>query len=260
MAAREFKRETLTVNGVKVVMLTVGNSGEPLLFLHGAGTWHGFDFALPWASDHRVMIPYHPGWGDSGDAPDNPTVHDYTMHYLELIDQLGLERVNLVGLSMGGRIAATFTVEHRRRVRRLVLLAPAGLEVPGHPNVDFSRVPPEEIPSYLVEDLRVLAPYLPKEPSAEFQAARAREGASFNRLLKAGLVGPWLARWLHRVNMPTLVVWGEKDRTIPVGQADVWAKLIPHAEVRRFPEAGHLVLDEKPEAVQAVADFLASTL
>jgi pimeloyl-ACP methyl ester carboxylesterase len=255
MATHPFKRETLTVNGIKVVMLTAG-SGDPLLFLHGAGTWHGFDFALPWASHHRVMIPYHPGWGDSGDAPDNPTVHDYTMHYLELIDQLGLEKVNLVGFSMGGRIAATFTVEHRRRVRKLVVVAPAGLEIPEHPNVDFSKVPPEEIPSYLTENLDVLAPHMPKEPSAEFQAARAREGASFNRLLRAGLVGPWLDRWLHRVNMPALVVWGEKDRTVPAGQADAWAKLIPHAQVRRFLGAGHLVLDEKPEAVQAVEAFL----
>ena len=69
-------------------------------------------------------------------------------------------------------------------------------------------------------------------------------------------MGPWLARWLHRVNMPALVVWGEKDRTVPVGQADAWAKLIPHAKVRRFPGAGHLVLDERPEAVQAVGEFL----
>ncbi len=243
-----FERETFTVNGIKIVMLTAG-SGDPLLFLHGAGTWHGFDFALPWASHHRVMIPYHPGWGDSGDAPDNPTVHDYTMHYLELIDQLGLERVDVVGFSMGGRIAATFTVEHRRRVRKLVLVAPAGLEVPEHPNVDFSKVPTQEIPGYLTEDLSILAPYLPQGPTA-------REGASFNRLLRAGLVGPWLARWLHRVNMPALVVWGEKDRTVPVGQADAWAKLIPHATVRRFPGAGHLVLDERPEAVQAVGEFL----
>jgi pimeloyl-ACP methyl ester carboxylesterase len=251
----DFKQETLTVNGTKVALLTAG-SGKPLLFLHGAGTWHGFNFALPWAAHHRVLIPYHPGWGDSGDAPDNPTVHDYTMHYLEMIDQLGLEQVDLVGLSMGGRIAATFTAEHRRRVRKLVVVAPAGLDVPEHPNVDFSKVPPEEIPSYLIEDLSIIAPYLPANPTPEFLAARAREGASFNRILRAGLIGPWLPRWLHRVTMPALIVWGDKDRVVPVGQADEWAKLIPHAQVRRFPGAGHLVLDERPEAVEAISQFL----
>jgi pimeloyl-ACP methyl ester carboxylesterase len=251
----DFKQETLTVNGTKVALLTAG-SGKPLLFFHGAGTWHGFNFALPWAAHHRVLIPYHPGWGDSGDAPDNPTVHDYTMHYLEMIDQLGLEQVDLVGLSMGGRIAATFTAEHRRRVRKLVVVAPAGLDVPEHPNVDFSKVPPEEIPSYLIEDLSIIAPYLPANPTPEFLAARAREGASFNRILRAGLIGPWLPRWLHRVTMPALIVWGDKDRVVPVGQADEWAKLIPHAQVRRFPGAGHLVLDERPEAVEAISQFL----
>lgn len=251
----QFERETLTVNGVKVVMLTAGR-GEPLLYLHGAGTWHGFDFALPWASSHRVLIPYHPGFGESGDAPSNANIHDYTMHYLEFIDQLGFDKVDLVGFSMGGRMAATFTAEHRRRVRKLVVVAPVGVEAPEHPNADFSRIPPDEIPTYLTEDMSVLTPYLPTGPDPEFQAAREREGASFYQLLQTGLVGPWLHRWLYRVNMPTLMVWGEKDRTIPVGQCEIWAKLIPHAEVRRIRGAGHLVLDEKPEATQAVAEFL----
>ena len=251
----QFERETLTVNGIKVVMLTAGR-GEPLLYLHGAGTWHGFEFALPWTATRRVLIPYHPGFGESGDAPANANIHDYTMHYLEFIDQLGFDKVDLVGFSMGGRMAATFTAEHRRRVRKLVVVAPVGVHSPDHPNVDFSRVPPEEIPSYLTENLSVLKPYLPSGPDPEFQTARAREGASFNQLLQTGLVGPWLERWLHRVNMPTLILWGERDRTIPVGQSEAWATLIPHAQLRLFPGAGHLVLDEKPEAVQAVAEFL----
>ena len=63
--------------------------------------------------------------GESGDAPEMTTVSDYSLHYLEMFDQLGLERPNLVGLSMGGRLAATFAIEHRRRVKKLVLVAPA---------------------------------------------------------------------------------------------------------------------------------------
>jgi hypothetical protein len=51
-----FEREVHTVNGVKTVVLTAGR-GEPLVFLHGAGTWHGFKFALPWAEKYRVIIP-----------------------------------------------------------------------------------------------------------------------------------------------------------------------------------------------------------
>lgn len=256
-ATAEFKRETINVNGVGVTMLTAG-SGEPLVFFHGAGTWHGFDFALPWASEHRVICPYHPGWGESSDAPEMNTVDDYMLHYLEMFDQLGLDKVDLVGLSMGGRFAATFATRHRDRIRKLVLVAPAGLIVPEHPLADLSKIPPEDVPKYLVDDFSVIAGRLPQGPDPAFQAARVREGLSFFKLIQTGLVGEKLPRWLHRINIPTLIVWGERDRIIPVGQAAVWQKLIPRSQVRRIPGAGHLVLDEKAEAVQAVAEFLAS--
>jgi pimeloyl-ACP methyl ester carboxylesterase len=227
------------------------------VFWHGAGTWHGFDFALPWASRFRVIIPFHPGFGDSGDAPELASAADYVLHYLEMFDQLGLEHVNLVGFSMGGRLAATFAIEHRERVRKLGLIAPAGLDVPEHPMANLSQVPPEEIPGYLVHDFSVVAPHLPKGPDPQFAAARAREGGNFGKLMQNGLVGPWLPRWLHRVDMPTLIVWGDQDRILPAGQAAAWNKLIPHSVVRIFPDAGHLVADEKPECVEAIADFLA---
>jgi pimeloyl-ACP methyl ester carboxylesterase len=250
-----FTSETITVNGVKVAMLTAGQ-GEPLVLWHGAGTWHGFDFALPWASRFRVLIPFHPGWGDSADAPEMATVTDYTLHYLEMFDQLDLDTVNLVGFSMGGRFAATFAIEHRERVRKLSLIAPAGIDVPEHPMANLSQVPPEEIPAYLVNDLSVIARHLPKGPDPAFAAAREREGGNFGKLMQNGLVGPWLPRWLHRVTMPALIVWGDKDRILPAGQAAAWKKLIPHALVRIFPDAGHLLPDEKPESVEAIADFL----
>jgi pimeloyl-ACP methyl ester carboxylesterase len=252
-APTEFRREQLNVNGVGVTMLTAG-TGDPLVFFHGAGTRTGFDFALPWASRYRVIIPYHPGWGESTDAPEMTTVGDYMLHYLEMFDQLRIEKANLVGISMGGRFAATFGIQHRRRVRKLVLICPAGLVVPGHPMV--SELPPDDIPKYLVEDFSVIARHFAASPSAEDQAARDREGASFFRLLESGLVGPWLERWLHRVNVPTLIVWGDKDRLIPPEHAQAWAKLISGSRVHMVPGAGHLVPDEKPESVQVIADFL----
>ncbi|HEY1753915.1 MAG TPA: alpha/beta hydrolase [Bryobacteraceae bacterium] len=251
----KFQPESITVNGVKVAMLTAGQ-GEPLLFWHGAGTWTGFDFALPWASKFRVLIPFHPGWNDSADAPEMTTPGDYVLHYLEMFDQLGLDRVNLVGFSMGGRLAATFAIEHRERVRRLVLIAPAGLDVPGHPLPDFKTIPPQEIPGYLAHDVGILAPYLPKGPDPEFGAARDREGGNFGKLMQNALVGPWLPRWLHRVDMPTFIAWGDKDRILSPAHAAEWKKLIPHATVRIFPDAGHLVADEKPECVEAISNFL----
>ena len=252
-----FTKETHTVNGVKVAMLTAG-SGDPLVFWHGAGTATGFDFALPWADRFRVMIPYHPGWGESGDAPELATPRDYMLHYMDLFDQLGLEKINLVGLSMGGCFAATFAIEHGDRLRKLVLIAPAGLVVPEHPMADFSQVPPQEIPRYLVNDFSVIEKYYSQNPSAEFQAAGAREGGNFGRMMEAGLVGTWLERWLHRVKVPTMLVWGKKDRILPFGQAAVWQRLIPQARLLRVPNVGHLPMQESPLVPAAIADFLAT--
>lgn len=251
-----FRREALSVNGVRVVMLTAG-TGEPLMFWHGAGTFHGFDFALPWTERYRVMIPFHPGFGESGDDPAITGMHDYVLHYLELLDQLGVAEVNLVGFSLGGFMAASFAIEHAHRLRKLVLVAPAGLKVPGHPMVDIFRLPPEEVPSYLVTNMAVLAPHLPVQPDVDFMAARYREMTSVARVAWERLHDPKLPRWLHRLRLPVLLVWGEQDRLIPPGQAQAWAKLIPEARLRSFAGAGHLVLDESPAAVRAVAEFLA---
>jgi pimeloyl-ACP methyl ester carboxylesterase len=253
--AAQFEREELTVNGVKVVMLTAGK-GEPLMFWHGAGTFHGWDFALPWTEKYKVMIPFHPGFGESGEDTTISSMHDYVMHYLDLLDQLKLDRINLVGFSLGGWMAASFATEHAHRLRKLALVAPAGLRVPEHPMIDLFRVPPEEVPSYLVANLEVILPHLPKGHDVDFIVGRYREMTSVARVAWERGYDPKLPRWLHRVRVPTLLIWGEQDRLIPLGQAPAWANLIPGATVRSFKGAGHLVLDENSDAVRAVGEFL----
>ncbi len=140
-----FERETHTINGVKTVVLTAGR-GEPLVFWHGAGVWHGFNFARPWADKFRVIIPFHPGFGESGDDPALSDMHDYVMHYLELFDALGIDKFRLVGFSLGGWLAAKFASEHGHRITRLVLVGPAGLHGKGRPTGDLLSLPPEQIP------------------------------------------------------------------------------------------------------------------
>jgi pimeloyl-ACP methyl ester carboxylesterase len=252
-----FKRSMVTVNGVKAELLTAGE-GEPLMFWHGAGTLGGWDFALPWTEKFKVMIPLHPGWGGSDDAAQMTSMQDYVMHYLELLDQLELKRINLVGLSMGGWIAAAFASQHAERIRKLVLVAPAGLRDREHPIADIFRIKPEAILHALTENIGVLLPYLPKDPEdLDFIVERYRESASYARLAWERPYDAKLGNWLHRIKVPTMLVWGEEDKIVPFGQAATWAKLIPNAAISGFAGAGHLLLNERPDAVRAVADFLA---
>lgn len=251
---QDFQRETHTINGVKTVVYTAGQ-GEPLLFLHGAGTFHGFEFARAWTDRFRVILPYHPGFGESEDAPAMNLFQDYVMHYADFLDGLGLAEVNLVGFSLGGHIAAQFASQQGHRVKKLVLVGPAGMHDNAHPMADVLSLPPEELVGRLVANMDVLMPYLPKGPDPDFAAARYREMTTVARLIWEKPRDQKFVRYLHRVTMPTLVIWGEEDRLIPAQHAEIWRKFLPKADVRIFKDAGHLVLDERPEAARAVAEF-----
>ncbi len=253
-----FTRRTLKINGVDTVVLEAG-SGDPLVFLHGAGTVTVFDFAEAWSRKFRVVIPYHPGFGPSADDPAIDDIHDYVLHYLELFDALELRRFRLVGQSMGGFIAAKFAVEHGARVEKLVLVCPIGLPMPpGQPTVNFLAVPPEQLPELLGHHPQTVLKHLPAGvPPPEFIAERVKEATTAGRVLGGGnhTFDEKLPRYLHRLTMPTLLVWGNNDKLTPTVQHKTWAKALPNAKVRLFDNAGHLVLDEAPAAVDAIAAF-----
>jgi pimeloyl-ACP methyl ester carboxylesterase len=251
----KFTRDELSVDGVKTVVYSAG-SGDPVVFLHGAGTIDGFDFMEPWTDRFRVIAAYHPGFGESGDDPTFTDLHDYVMHYLELFDVLKLDTFRLVGLSLGGRLAATFCSEHGHRVKKLALIAPAGIIDLRHPMLDVIKIPGDQIPGLLVSDFEVLKKRLPEKPDLDFIGDRYRESGTVARLLWEHPADPKFMRYLHRIKVPTMIVWGDADRIIPVQHTETWRKLIPHADIKIYPGAGHLVHLEKPEAADAIAKFL----
>jgi pimeloyl-ACP methyl ester carboxylesterase len=167
----DFKKETLNINGVDTVLYAAGE-GEPLLFLHGAGTFHGYEFAKPWADKFRVLHPYHPGFGESGDDPAMDTFNDYVMHYVGLLEALGIDKVHLVGFSLGGFLAAHFASQQRQRVRTLTLVAPAGMRSAEYPTLDVLATPGDKIVASLASNFDVLKPWLPTGPDPDFLGAR----------------------------------------------------------------------------------------
>lgn len=252
----EFEKQTLKINGVDTVVLSSGE-GEPLLFLHGGGTWHGYEFAKKWAEKFRVIHPHHPGFGESGDDPAMDTFNDYVLHYVELLDVLGIDKVHLVGFSLGGYLAAQIASQHPERVKTLTLVAPAGMRSKEHPTLDVLATPGDQIVGMLASNFEVLKPWLPTGPDPEFMGARYRESTTLARLLWEKPWDPKFKRYLHRIKAPTLIIWGDEDRIVPLQHSELWRRVLPNAKVQIFKGAGHLVLDEKPEAANAVAAFAA---
>jgi pimeloyl-ACP methyl ester carboxylesterase len=247
-----YSEARIEVNGVETAVFSAG-AGARVVFLPGGGTATGFDSLLPLAGRYRLVVPHHPGFGASADDASYDDFEDYVLHYLELFDVLGLDEVALVGHSLGGLLAAKIAILQPQRVRRLVLVAPLGLDVPAHPTTAIWEIPDAEILSYLTADESVIAGL---DPTPAFIADRVREMASLTRVLRQRSHDPKLERWLHRLTMPTLLLWGDADRMIPADQAPAWAERIPGAETAVLPGLGHLLFDESPAAVAAVADFL----
>ena len=251
------------VGGVKTVVKAIG-SGKPILFLHGAATLEGFDFAEGLADRFRVLAPSHPGFGFSGDAPHVAGMADMVLHYLDLLDALDLkEKPHLMGFSMGGWMASELAGLARERFDKVVFVAPAGLNDPGHPATNLGALAPEELPAHLAHDVTVALRYFPDGTdivfAERFGAERAREGETLGRLLAPfGMGHPNLRRFLSRITNPALVVWGTKDRLLPASQASIWVDALPNAELLLVEDAGHFVMQEKPETLGKIGDFLAA--
>jgi pimeloyl-ACP methyl ester carboxylesterase len=252
-----FDRAEYDINGIRTVVHSIG-SGPELVFLHGTGTFTGFDVARGWAAQRKVIIPFHPGFGESGDADALDTIEDYVLHYMDLFDRLGLERFDLAGFSLGGWLAAEFAIRQPRRLRRLALVAPAGLVVDAAPAPGLFEIAPQELPSYLAHDPAAALRYFPSQPDPGFDARLGREVTGYAKLISDHPQGnPKLMNWLHRITMPTLVLWGAEDRLRPTAQAQDWMAGLPDGSLQIVPATGHLVFEETPAAGRWVADFLA---
>jgi len=239
----------LSVRGVGT-HIQYGGVGEPVLFLHpefAAGVWAPFHDRL--AARFRLYAPDHPGFGRT-ERPDWVNgIDDLVFHYVDLLDMLDLERVHLVGSSLGGWIAAALAVAHPDRIARMVLAAPAGIKVEGAARYDiFANTIDETLPR-LFHDQSRAAQIVPVESGHAVLLRVFHEATTLARLAwDPYLYDPKLQQRLSRVSAPTLVVWGEKDAILSVEHACAFADLISGAALKTIPLCGHLIPYEQPEA------------
>jgi len=245
MAPREQQHQ---VGEISVRMLRAGE-GEPLLFLHGAGGWPGWiPFFDKLAAHHEVLVPEHPGFGTLEKAAAIRDIADMAMYYLDFLDGLGADRVHLVGNSLGGWIAAELAVRNCARLQSLCLISPAGVRVKGVPMGDNFIWSPEEAARNLFHDQAFADRMLAITPTDE-EADRLLT----NRFMAARLgwqprwFDPALERWLHRITVPTLVLWGENDKFLPSAYAEPWRERVPDVRVETIVACGHLPHVEKAD-------------
>jgi len=250
-----YERIVHRVDGIETVTYAIGQ-GKPLVYFHGGGTFHGFEWSRALANDFRVYHPIHPNFGESGDAPFDQMA-DYVQHYEMLFPALGLDVFHLAGASMGGHMAARYAAANPGDIDRLVLNAAAGLKSDQAQVGNFGQVPPDEIRFMFVTDPAWIEPYWPTNPTPEWQALRDREQrAAFASREDADATDRALREGLKGFERPTLLLWGEKDRVVPPSFVQEWQEVLPEAEVAMIPNGGHLLLDEFPAAVEAMRRFL----
>jgi pimeloyl-ACP methyl ester carboxylesterase len=259
--------EFLAVAGLHLHFRDTGPRDAPaMLLLHGFGaslhTWESWAQALQ--TNHRVVRLDLPGFGLTGPDPTGDYTDARTIKVLiTLMDQLGIARASIVGHSMGGRIAWTLAALHPERVDKLILIAPDGFASPGMPYDTKPNVPlmvrmlPYVLPTAL---LRATLRPAYGNPAAltddlfaryrDMMLAPGVRGAIVDRMQQQILVPP--EPLLRRIQAPTLLIWGEQDAMIPIGNAADYLRALPDARLHAFPGVGHLPQEEAPAQSLAV--------
>ena len=260
------------VAGLRLHVRDTGRRDAPaIVLLHGFGaslqTWDAWASELD--NEFRVVRYDEPGFGLTGADPSGDYSDTRAMAVLSgLMDRMGLTRANIVGHSMGGRIAWRFAADHPDRVERLVLMAPDGFASPGMEYGKKPTVPPMmKLLPYVLPMPLLRASLKPGygDPTVltDAMAMRYRDmllapgvrQAILDRMGQAVLVDP--VPMLRTIRAPTLLMWGERDGMVPISNAPDYLRSMGSSRLERFPSLGHLVQEEAPgPTAAALREFL----
>ena len=263
----DVRDETVEVwDGRLRLRVKVAGDGPPLVYFHPLSglAWEPLLDQL--AQRHTVYAPEHPGT-TPGEPQAITQVHTFTellLVYEETIRALGLENPAAAGESFGGMVAADLAATFPRLLSKLVLAAPLGLwrdDAP-IPLMQMVAGPPEELPKYLFahpdSDAARAAMALPGDP-ALIPAAIAQRTWNVGCTTKFAwpIADHGLGRRLHRIRVPTLVLWGREDALVPAAYAAEFGSRIAGSQVEVIDDCGHAVAVDQPErAWTAISKFL----
>ncbi|MGD0430431.1 MAG: alpha/beta hydrolase [Acetobacteraceae bacterium] len=261
---------SMRVGSFELETIRVG-TGRPILLIHGVNPIHETSpFLAKLAAHGEVIAPSHPGFGGSRLPPDFDTMYDLVNLYLAILDTIATDDVLVIGFSFGGWIAAELAVARPRHLGGLVLTDPVGIKIGGREERDivhFFNTDPNELNQRSWHDpaRRPPATYGLGWQATISDAMTDQEmitlARNWDSLCLFGwrphMYNPQLRQWLHRIDVPTQVIWGESDRIVTPDYGRAYAALIPGATFTMIPEAGHHPELEQPDAfVAAISTFV----
>jgi pimeloyl-ACP methyl ester carboxylesterase len=243
----------------------IAGSGPPLVYLHPAPGLAWDPFLERLAGERTIYAPQVPG--TTAGRPEQihavDDLWDLVLVYEEAIRRLELDRPDVLGHSFGGMLACELAAAYPRLFGRLVAFCPIGLWREDAPVANWLATPADEMPALVFHDPEseaARAVFAPPEDPAAIPAAIA--AFSWAVGCTARFVWPvpdkGLAKRLHRIEIPTLVVWGRDDRLVPVVYAEEFGRRIEGSRVEIVDGCGHIPQLEQPERTFAlVSEFLA---
>ena len=249
---------TLDLDGCKLHVQRSGN-GAPLLFLHGAQGLLGWEPVLAALAERfDVIAPDHPGFGRSDIADGVDDIGDLSLFYFDALKALGLSGVHVVGHCLGGWTAMEMAIRNTGPLKTLTLVASAGLRLEGVPRADMFIRTQDELAQLLFAGNGAGSWLQAWRASPEAEEIYDRNRTAAARFSwQPRLCNPKLSRWLHRIDVPTHIVWGENDAVLPTAYAMGLKDRIAGATMTAIPACGHLPHVEQPAQVAAIAtDFI----
>jgi pimeloyl-ACP methyl ester carboxylesterase len=241
---------TIAINGIRIEMIERG-AGRPLLFLHPeTGIASNAPVLERLAARGRVIAPTHPGFGRSEAPRSFDSVDDLAYFYLDLLQERDLDQVALVGVSFGGWVAAEIAIKSTARISHLVLANPVGIKVGGREQRDIADIFAATEDEYLAlayHDARIGKRDYKAMPDADVLAASRNREATARYGWSPYLHDPKLKGRLHRIRIPTLVLWGMADRVLSESYGRAYCAAIPGGRFQPIERAGHFPHEEQPQ-------------